>query len=145
MKRIASILILFLIFSCTGKSSRHYQNNSDGTVTEFLTEFEFNKEIHNFGTLIAGEKVLYNYTVKNTGGHDLVIYDVKSDCGCITINYSRDPVSPGEEAVIEIGFDSSGLFGRQYKTITVETNTKEKINYLAVLAEVVNEQIEFNY
>jgi hypothetical protein len=133
------ILAVFII-SCNKNQPKNKK-----TVAEGITEFEFNKEIHNFGSLNAGEIVIFNFVFKNMGKNNLIITNIESDCGCINANYKSDPIMPGNEGFIEVRFNSSGLFGKQYKSIAVNVNTKEKIKYLAVVADIKNEQLEINY
>jgi hypothetical protein len=44
----------------------------------------------------------------------------------------------------KVEFDSSGLFGKQIKSIVVHAN-KKKPKQLAIFAEVQNKQIEYKY
>ena len=67
--------------------------------------------------------------------------NTESDCGCVLVHFSKDPVKPGEKGKIEVEFDSSGLFGRQLKTIEIQLNCKEP-KQLIIFAEVKNELIE---
>ncbi|NQU85263.1 MAG: DUF1573 domain-containing protein [Mariniphaga sp.] len=137
-----SLALIPGIWACSGNKNKKSYNEVS---IEGLTEFEFNKELHNFGNLISGEIVIYSFVVKNAGSKNLVIKNVESDCGCINVDYSNIPIKPGEKGIIEVEFNTSGLFGRQYKPIAIEMNTKEKIIYLAVAAEIKNEQLEINY
>ena len=109
-----------------------------------ITESEFNEEMHNFGPLQSGEILVYTFIFTNTGDIDLIIDNVETDCGCIHAKFSKDPIKPGKTGFIEVEFDSSGLFGKQFKTIEVHANTK-KPKQLAIFAEVKNEQLEIKY
>lgn len=42
----------------------------------------FSEKVYNFDTIQAGDKVSYNYVVKNNGGRDFIIRAVKPTCGC---------------------------------------------------------------
>ena len=104
-------------------------------------KFEFHDEIHNFGTLNAGEVVSYSFRFENSGGEPLTIAHVENECGCLEILYPKKPVQPGEKSTIEVIFNTDGEWGNQFKTIEVETRSglKKKI---AVTAHVKNEQFE---
>jgi hypothetical protein len=141
---LAGGLLLFLtVVSCNEKTAKNTgknaTNDSDG-----MASFEFNEELHNFGTLVAGENVSFSFVLKNTGATNLLIKGVESDCGCISVKFDSTPVGPGKTTIVEIGFNSSGLFGRQYKPVAVEMNSVEKIKYIAVVADVKNELLEIN-
>lgn len=113
-------------------------------VFEKTTEVTFNEEIHDFGILESGEIVEFTFTFTNLGKHDLILNEVVSDCGCVNVNFLKDPVKPGETGLIEIEFDSSGMFGKQFKSIEFQANCKEP-KHLAIFATIKNEQLEIKY
>jgi hypothetical protein len=143
MKKTVFIISVVLIISCHGKKPENKTNESF-PAKETVTEFEVNEEIHNFGKLNAGEIVIFSFVLKNKGKADLIIKKAEGDCGCITIKVDNKPVSPGKEKIIEVCFDTSGLFGKQYKPIEIEANTNEKIKTIAIVAEVKNEILDNN-
>lgn len=141
MKKIIYIVFLLGFWSCQTSTQKVPVEKKP---IEELTKFEFNEEIHNFGEINSGEIVIFNFVIANTGDNNLEIKNVESDCACIEINVNSRTIAPREKGIIEVEFDSSGTFGRQYKPIVVEMNVKEKIINLAIIAEVSNEQIEIN-
>jgi hypothetical protein len=146
MKKMLFILVVFLVFSCGNKTSSTNFKNSKTTQPETngLAEFEFTKEIHNFGSLQSGEIVVYTFEFKNTGNNNLIINNIETGCGCIKADFSKKTVLPGERGFIDVEFDSSGLWGKQFKTIEVYANTK-KTKQLAIFAKIQNEQLEIKY
>lgn len=146
MIKFLSIFVLLGLLACQGKNS--VQNPKDNQLKEMktskITNVEFNEEMHNFGSLQSGEIVVYTFVFTNTGDNNLIIDNVVTDCGCIRADFPKEPVAPGKTGLIEVEFDSSGLFGRQFKTIEVYANTK-KPKQLAIFAEVQNEQLEIKY
>lgn len=107
------------------------------TNKEALPLIEFEKEIHDFGRIREGEKVAYSFKFKNTGKSDLIITDARGSCGCTVPNYPTNPIKPGESALIDISFDSSGKSGKQNKTITVLTNCEPSTKVLTIVGEVL--------
>ena len=142
MEKIPFIFILLLLFSCENRDSK----KSEPIQTEIngLTEFEFSEEMHNFGSLQSGEIVIYTFEFKNNGNSNLIINNIDSDCGCVKAEFSQKPVPPGASGRIEIEFDSSGLWGKQFKSIEIHANT-EKPKQLAIFADVENDQFEIKY
>lgn len=63
-------------------------------------------------------------TLTNTGTRPLVIQDVVTSCGCLTVDYPREPVRPGGEAALRLTYkaDNPGYFR---KTVTVYANAEE--------------------
>ena len=145
MNKFIFIIGCILLISCTSKNTSNSEKvNSVQNESKKLSEFEFNEEMHNFGTLQSGEILVYSFPFINTGKENLKINDVETDCGCLKVKFSEKPVLPGEKGYIEVEFDSSGLIGRQFKTIEVHANIK-KPKQLAIFANVENEQLEIKY
>lgn len=80
------------------------------------------KTTFDFGVIKEGEKAETEFTLVNDGKSDLVIYKVKTSCGCTAANTGKKLLKPGEETNISARFDSRGRSGNVYKTITVVTN-----------------------
>lgn len=99
-------------------------------------QIEFSSKEHDFGKVINGEIVRYNFEFTNTGGSDLVITSVNADCGCTVAEYSRKPVKPGEKGYINIQFDSNNRKGFNHKTATVLSNAVPNKVELHIKAKV---------
>lgn len=97
-----------------------------------VPEFTFEKEAHDFGTIIQGEKVAYSFKFKNTGNGDLIITSAKGSCGCTVPEYPEAPIAPGEEGVIDVVFNSDGKSGQQNKKVTIVANTVPNTKVLAI-------------
>ncbi len=87
-----------------------------------VMEFE-TREI-DFGTHKEGEILDTVFRFKNTGEVPLVITNVKTSCGCTTPYWPKKPIKPGESEVIKVRFNTNHKPGKQTKTITIHTNTK---------------------
>jgi hypothetical protein len=137
-------LLIILIGACTNNNGR---NLSPDVVTNPITAsgknesklpvIVFEKEIHDFGKIIQGEKVSFGFKFKNTGNADLVIAQVNSSCGCTTPKFPKTSIKPGEEKVITVMFDSQGRKGIQNKTITVVTNCQPPNTVIRIKAMVI--------
>lgn len=138
--KFAFILILAFFAGCsirTEKPSGQSTKNTESAAFVFLEEF------HNFGSLQAGEIVSYSFCFKNTGTSRIKVENAEADCGCITVEYPKEEVLPGDSAYVDVIFNSAGETGKVYKEITVITsagNNKKKAK-LAIAAQVKNELI----
>ncbi|NQT76420.1 MAG: DUF1573 domain-containing protein [Bacteroidetes bacterium] len=143
---ILSILVVFLIgVSCTNETGNVSSDVVHNPITasgkgdmEDLPVFEFRETLHDFGTIIEGEKVTYSFKFKNTGKMDLVISNVSASCGCTATSYPKDPVPPGGENVISVTFDSRRRRGFQNKTVTVAANTQPNKTVLRIKAKIIS-------
>lgn len=145
MKKYLLILVLGLIFTAC-KNNNHnlpadviYNPNSAEGVDESggMPKLVFAKTEHDFGTVIQGEIVTYNFRFTNKGNADLVIAEVSTSCGCTVSNYPKEPIKPGETKFIEAKFNSEARMGFQHKRITVLTNAIPARTQLFILANVV--------
>ena len=131
MKKIAFVLVGAMAFyGCGGEKAAEGEATVDTEVVnnpataesgEVVVDpsqapvFTFEKEDHDFGTIVQGEKVAYSFKFKNTGKGDLIITDAKGSCG-----------------VIDVVFNSDGKSGQQNKKITLVANTIPNTKVLAI-------------
>ena len=165
MNKILLILSIFL-FSCDDFAKKVKENNSNSnsndTVNSLLSsslvmnsetgekvssqspmpEFNFEKDLHDFGQLIDGEKVSYSFKFTNSGNAPLIITNAKGSCGCTVPNWPKDPISPGETGTIDVTFNSSGRIGRQNKAITLTANTNPSRKVVNITSEVISKFIK---
>ncbi|MDX2195677.1 MAG: DUF1573 domain-containing protein [Cytophagales bacterium] len=113
-------------------------------VTSYITKYfdnissddpviKCNKHWHDFGKIKQGEKMTTNFTLKNTGKNELIIYKVKPSCGCTTIDIDKKILKQNEEAVLDVTFDSGGKDGMQEKIINIYTNDPSNHNVILTL------------
>lgn len=122
-------LFVVILSSCEGKAT------SKQGVTG-VTTVEFKQKIFDFKEVAEGEIVTHSFYFMNTGGHSFVIKNIETGCGCTTVAYTKEPVAPGKEGKIEIAFNSSGRYGKQYKEIRIFANISEQAVALAFSANV---------
>jgi len=134
-------LICAITFTgCKNTSSSDSHNKyalSDTTGNAVIT---FSKVEHNFGNVSEGERVAHIFSFTNTGDADLVVSSVLTSCGCTVPKYDKKPIAPGGKGSVEVIYDSSGRSGKQTKTITVQSNAKNKVLILRIIADVINKK-----
>jgi len=144
LNRLIGILILFglIVGSChpgTQKTAPNNKSDESG-----VAKFVFSEEIHNFGSLKAGEVVSFTFIFRNEGTKTLTITEVDSGCGCTEVKIENKNIEPGQEGKIEVIYNSAGEVGRQLKTITLFSNAEPAQKHLYLKANVTNEIIELN-
>ena len=149
MKKYYYILIVgiicFLNISCDNNPTKKI-NQQNLLETEKRLEQEsvlpilkFDFDTYDFGQVTDGEIVEVDYTFKNIGESNLIIYDASASCGCTVPEYPKDKeIKPGESGVIKARFDSSGQTGKQVKSITLTTNTKNSKKIIRMSGFVIN-------
>ncbi len=147
MKKTALLLAVIVSFYACGDKTTGTEENIDTEVVdnpataenaEGIDEnaevpvFSFEKDAHDFGTIIQGEKVAYSFKFKNTGEGDLIITSAKGSCGCTVPEYPVEPIAPGADGVIDVVFNSDGKSGQQNKKVTIVANTVPNTTVLAI-------------
>jgi hypothetical protein len=93
---------------------------------------------HDFGRILEGETVSFEFQFTNTGKSDLLLAEVTSSCGCTIPSYSKAPIRPQEKGVVKVSFNSQGRRGFQTKSVLVASNTQPNTVVLRIKAQVVN-------
>jgi len=137
-----AVIVLLAFVACNsrmGNTQGEGLVNDSGTVQYekgSLPVIHFETDFHDFGKLVAGEKVTFAFRFTNTGKAPLLISNVMTSCGCTVSDYPKRPIKPGEKAAIDISFDSTGKHGLQTKTITVIANTDSQATTLRIQSQV---------
>lgn len=131
MKQILLLSMVF-IFAISCKNT----NKSTKILATDSTTISFPETKFDFGEIMQGEQIKHTFKFKNSGDKPLIIKEVHSSCGCTVANYTNKPVNPQSEGFIKVTFNSAGKQGRQYKTITIISNTKPEKNVLIITGNV---------
>ena len=136
-KRTVSMLVLAILlianFSAIsqttpkGDKSKKTETPAEESFKPIQTngpEIEFNKMVHDYGTIIEGANGESEFEFKNVGSEPLVLSNVTSSCGCTVPSWPKDPVMPGKTAVIKVKYNTSRV-GAISKTVTVYSNAVE--------------------
>lgn len=123
----AVLLTLVLVSACKKKQSADL-------LTDAWIEVQ-GDSIKDFGTYSAakGEKKVATFVVKNVGTDNLVIQHIRTECGCTTAAFRKEPVEPGDTAHITVLYDGSGYApGTFFKELWVTTNARSGLLRLGI-------------
>ncbi|MEM0940583.1 MAG: DUF1573 domain-containing protein [Bacteroidota bacterium] len=104
-----------------------------------LPSFQFEEDLHDFGTIKDGDIVEHIFKFTNTGEAPLIISDAKATCGCTIPEKPTEPIPVGGEGEIKVRFNSKNKPGIQNKTVTLTANTWPTTHRLRIKANVVKE------
>ena len=91
------------------------------------TSLEIDKTVHNFGDIIhKSGPVSCTFTLKNTGNKPAVIYNVTSTCGCTNVDWTREPIRPGESGKISVTYSNDEGAYPFDKTLTTYISDVQK-------------------
>ena len=85
------------------------------------TEITVSETLFDFGKFSFKESQKCIFTLQNTGKALLVIDDVNTSCGCTSVQYSKEPVKPGESLRITVIYKADHPEHFR-KTITIYCN-----------------------
>lgn len=134
IKYTCLLLSFICLLSCgTPPQKSNKKNHINKTL---YTKIESNKPIHNFGSMKEGEIIACNFYIENTGKNNLIINNIETSCGCTIVKWNKQPLKPGKKTKLEVEFNSSGRYGKQYKVISIFANVPNKVYELIITAEI---------
>lgn len=134
MKKLISLLSIFLMCSCIIFAQNDPQNNANKPKSK-VPVIQFEKKIHDFGQMTQGDNGLCEFVFKNIGKEPLIITNVRSSCGCTVPEKPNEPILPGKKSSIKVKYDTRRI-GPINKTVTVSSNATEPEIYLQIKGHV---------
>lgn len=114
---------------------------SESAPEQKMPELSFDNIRFDFGEVVEGDFVEHKFVFTNTGKADLLIHDVRAECGCTVPNdWPKQAVKPGESSSVSVKFNTEGKEGQQVKRITITANTYPVENVVALAGEVKKKQ-----
>lgn len=107
-------------------------------------KIQFATPVYDFGKVVAGGAVNYEFVFTNAGDGLLEISGVHTSCGCTTAGNWTQKVEPGKTGVIPIQFNSGNYNGPVVKTVTVNCNDKSQPVAILQIKGTVWKPIEVN-
>ncbi len=106
---------------------------------EKTSKINFQETKHDFGKVVQGVELVYEYKFKNDGEDTLVIKNVRASCGCTGASIGdKKKFENGEEGEIKVTFNTTGRSGMQSKTVSVQSNDPENPNaVLSFTCEII--------
>lgn len=114
--------VLFTLFlACTAVFFTHNSIAQETTQPQNGPKIEFSKTVHDYGEVKYGGNGTCTFTFTNTGSEPLIITNAKGSCGCTVPDWPKQPIAPGEKAVITVKYDTNRS-GAINKSVTVQSN-----------------------
>ena len=88
---------------------------------------EIDRTIYNFGQIIHNSgPVSCTFNLKNVSDKPVVVYNVASTCGCTDVEWTREPIRPGQSGKISVTYSNDEGAYPFDKTLTVYTSDTKK-------------------
>ena len=101
-------------------------------------EISFEKEVIDLGQFMQyddpNSKCEFQFT--NTGKEPLIISKCKGSCGCTVPECPKEPILPGESAVIKVNYDEKRV-GSFNKSITITSNATNGTKVIKIKGKVI--------
>ncbi|WP_303207649.1 DUF1573 domain-containing protein [Bacteroides oleiciplenus] len=126
MNRLYCLCLFCALYSWGGQAqngiSRHTIEEQLETEPVQQSVLQFNVADAQFRKLSEDdEPVTLEYSYVNTGDKPLAISKVTASCGCIAVEYDRQPIPAGGKGSILVSFNPKGYSGVIYRQIFVYT------------------------
>ncbi len=143
MKKIFSLLLVFSMTATfvLAQDTKPAVKKVNAPVEEAVTanpngpKMVFESLEVDYGTIEQHSEPLRVFNFTNEGKEPLIIKHAKGSCGCTVPSYPKEPIMPGESAVIEVRYDTKRI-GRFTKTVTLTTNEDTDKKVLRIKGEV---------
>ena len=100
---------------------------ADGTPTRIQDKVELDKTVHDFGdVLVSAGPLECSFSIKNISDSPIVIYDVASSCGCTGVEWTKEPLQPGQSGTVRAVYQNEDGPYPFDKTLTVRISALKK-------------------
>jgi hypothetical protein len=130
--------LLFFVFAAFAVQA---QESAQQPVNPNAPEINFDKLVHDYGTLFQGGDGACEFKFTNTGKEPLILQKPTSSCGCTVPTWPQEPILPGKSDVIKVTYNTHNI-GPINKTVTVTSNAKTNRVVLTIKGSVVAKPAE---
>lgn len=90
---------------------------------------EIDRTVHNFGDILHDSgPVSCTFNLKNIGDKPVVIYNVVSTCGCTDVEWTKEPIRPGQNGKISVTYSNDeGAYPFDKTLTTYLSDTKKPV------------------
>ena len=108
----------------------------------YAQQLSVKNEVIDCGNVIYEQPVTAKFEMQNMSSNPISIKDVKTSCGCTTVEYPKGQIAPGESFVVNATYDSRQM-GHFCKDIALYSDASQQPFYLQIRGVVVEEIIDF--
>lgn len=135
MKTKVILLVIFVLLFSVLAVWGYFKAVSAPEEGESYPVIEIESSDFDFGEITYGDIFTHTFKVKNTGTADLEIKRIATSCACTSAEIEKEILSPGEEAVLSVRYESGLMTGDHAKGL------QERIIYIKS-NDPVNPQVE---
>ncbi len=118
---LRGVLLLLLAASLAACGARQVKTERKGriiAVTDTILDTGGTDTVR-FGRMHSGEIAQLRLWLANETSGPVVIAKYGRSCGCTTLGYDTQPITPGDAQQVSLTFDAGGEWGWQLKTLDI--------------------------
>lgn len=140
-KTIALIFVsLFFLSSCINDTTDKKANlpTEKSVIENRKACLEIVNRKYDFGRISKKEHSYLDveFELRNTGEIPLIISKVDVSCGCLSVNYSKEPINPGKIRKLVVHIDTKNQYGMFNKVIFINSNAENNLELIRITGEV---------
>ena len=121
MKKMKKLILSLAIIIRGSMINNNVLAQEKPVAVENGAKIEFNKEVHDYGTIKNGADGTCIFEIKNTGTEALIISNAKGSCGCTVPSWPKEPIAPGATSQLKVKYDTKRP-GSINKSVTIFSN-----------------------
>lgn len=130
---LSVVAFAFLCLACGGRSAKN-QALPQGVVIDISATQT--TDTLNFGRVRAGEEVEIPLVFVNTTDRPIVLLSTETSCGCLELEFSKQPLRKGEKMGAKMSFYSSGYNYFPPRAFYIKTSAGSEPKRLMVCADM---------
>lgn len=143
-----TVLTMFVLLSC--KNDNEKNNLHSNRITKTTLEkristdsiegayLSLDKTKFNFGKIKRKKtpSLVINFEIENIGKEPLIILKADVSCGCISVEYPKQPILPNKKMKLTVTIDTRSQKGEFNKTIFLKSNADNDVVLIRIVGEV---------
>ena len=106
---------------CVALGAKAQETTTPNPIDPNAPKFKFEQETIDYGTIEHNADGNREFKFTNVGKSPLIITNAVGSCGCTVPTAPKDPIKPGESAVIKVHYATDRV-GQFEKTVTITSN-----------------------
>ena len=141
MKKIialAMLVVLGVVTSTAQETSKKLKATNTKVATAKVNGagMVFVSETIDYGTVAYNSDGKREFVFTNNGNKPLIITNAQGSCGCTVPTYPKEPIAPGDKAVIGVKYATDRV-GAFTKTVTLTSNAGATPKILTIKGNVL--------
>ncbi len=130
------VAFAFLLVGCGGNNTKRTTTNTLDARTVIDVSDCARVDTLNFGRVRAGEVVEIALALANTSEKPLLVLSTETSCGCLEMEYPREPLEAGASSAAKMTFYSSGYNYFVPRAFYITTSASQIPKKLVVVADM---------